>query len=314
MAGREGQIRRKRVAGLVPVAAAVAVLATACLPVNPSPVYLRGCAKTLSASTSGPVASTAVVEASGIVASRSQPGIYWVHNDSGDAARIFAIDTTGAVRATYVLAGATATDFEDIALVPSGVAGVDQILVGDIGDNTRTRTEVQVLRFTEPVVPASATTETVPAAAIATLRLRYPDGARNAESLLADPRNGQLTIVMKRQSNEAIRIYRAPANLASGSLTTLTDVGQLNLPGTGANATAIDMSRDARTIAVRTYANVFLYNVGSGVAVHTALSTAPCAANAAAEPQGEAIAFHADDLGFVTLSEGVSQPLNHRDV
>jgi hypothetical protein len=119
---------------------------------------------------------------------------------------------------------------------------------------------------------------------------------------------------MKRLATAPIKRDRAPANLAAGSLTTLTDVGPLNLPGTSSNATGADMSRDGRTIVLRTYSKVLVYNVPTGATIQSALTISPCTANAALEPQGEAVAIHPDDLGFVTLSEGSGQALHQRDV
>ena len=43
----------------------------------------------------GRVASDQIKEASGIAASHRNPGVYYVHNDNGDRARIFAIDEGG---------------------------------------------------------------------------------------------------------------------------------------------------------------------------------------------------------------------------
>ncbi len=40
----------------------------------------------------GTVAYEPIDELSGIVKSRTYPDVYWVHNDSGDEARIFAVD------------------------------------------------------------------------------------------------------------------------------------------------------------------------------------------------------------------------------
>ncbi len=277
-----------------------------------SPLHARSCAKTLATSIGGTVTNPAITEASGIVASRTQPGIYWVHNDSGDSARIFAIDSTGATRATYNFSGVSAYDWEDIALGPGPISGVDYLYIGDIGDNSKIRPNIQIYRVREPAVPAGIGTYALNG--VDRIDLVYPNGARNAESLLVDPRNGEITVVMKRTSTEPIRVYRAPANAANGSTTTMTDVGLLAIPGTTSNATGIDMSRDAKTIALRTYANVYTFNVPSGATVQAALGSFPCAANATVEPQGEAIAFHPDDLGFVTLSEGTNRPLNNHDV
>ncbi|RYG42513.1 hypothetical protein EON79_18735, partial [bacterium] len=41
------------------------------------------------------IALPVIDEGSGIVASRRYPGVFWTHNDSGDAARFFAIKADG---------------------------------------------------------------------------------------------------------------------------------------------------------------------------------------------------------------------------
>ena len=58
-----------------------------------------------------------------------------MHNDSGDTARVFALDGTGAVRGTYSLTGATAIDWEDITVVAGATPGSGTIYAADIGDN-----------------------------------------------------------------------------------------------------------------------------------------------------------------------------------
>ena len=45
----------------------------------------------------GHVSTRNIDEASGIVKSSRYPDTYWVHNDSGDSARIFAIHANGTV-------------------------------------------------------------------------------------------------------------------------------------------------------------------------------------------------------------------------
>ena len=276
-----------------------------------SAVYADACAAALRESTTGPVTNPAITEASGIVASRRQPGIYWVHNDSGDGARLYAIDTAGRRRATFVLQGVGAFDWEAIALGPGPIAGVDYLYVGDIGDNFLIRSTIRVLRFREPLVPVAPEIRTI-TSGVASLRLRYPDRARNAEALMIDPRTGMLYVVTKQVASEGIRVLAARANLAPGSTSTLRSLGTPDLPE-GGNPTGVDMSHDGRTIALRTYDDVYVYDVAPTMAVATALLARPCVANAAIEPQGEAIAFHTDDRGFVTFSEGAGQPLNHRD-
>ena len=113
----------------------------------------------------GEVDTPLVNEASGLVASWSNTGdgadgVWWIHNDSGSAPAIFAINGRGQLLATVALEGAEARDWEDIAVGPPAVAGgPSQLYVGDIGNNkamlgdATARGSVRVYRLDEPVVP-----------------------------------------------------------------------------------------------------------------------------------------------------------------
>src|SRR6267142_6134039 len=50
----------------------------------------------------------AIDESSGIVASRTSPGMYWTHNDSGDGPFIYAFDDRGHSRGVWRVTGAVA--------------------------------------------------------------------------------------------------------------------------------------------------------------------------------------------------------------
>ncbi|MBJ7514635.1 MAG: hypothetical protein JHC94_09975, partial [Acidimicrobiia bacterium] len=60
-----------------------------------SPVLVATCSKRLVASQSAPISNGALTEISGIAGSRLNSGLLWVHNDSGDTARIFGLDAQG---------------------------------------------------------------------------------------------------------------------------------------------------------------------------------------------------------------------------
>ena len=68
------------------------------------------------------MAQPALVEASGLVASRAQPGLLWAHNDSGGAPEVFAIGEDGSDRG-WSVAGAAARDWEDMAAGPGPAEG-----------------------------------------------------------------------------------------------------------------------------------------------------------------------------------------------
>src|SRR5579871_523899 len=67
----------------------------------------------------GPAINTTLIpEASGLVASPDNPGVFWTENDSGNPNSIFALDSTGALLGTYFLDGAVNTDWEEISVGP----------------------------------------------------------------------------------------------------------------------------------------------------------------------------------------------------
>jgi len=174
-------------------------------------------------------------ESSGIAASAAHTGIYYVHNDSGDTSRFFAIDAQGKLKGVYYfdgdhsLSALGVKDCEDIAVGTGPEAGASYVYIGDIGDNNAVRKYITIYRIKEPALPSSAAT---PANTIAgALYLKYPDGPRDAETLMADPVEKLLYIVSKRE--DSVRIYTTPLNFNPGDTVVLTSRGSLFVEGSG---------------------------------------------------------------------------------
>ena len=87
---------------------------------------------------------------------------------------------------------------------------------------------------------------------VATLNLTYPDGPHDAEALLVDPNTGDLFVVTKDLVGGVAQVFRAPANLASGSTTALTQVATVSL-GAGQGVTGADVTPAGDVVALRTY-------------------------------------------------------------
>ncbi|MFS8069702.1 MAG: hypothetical protein ACMG6S_25330 [Byssovorax sp.] len=242
----------------------------------------------------GTLASLDEIEVSGIVASLAHDGVFYVHNDSGDSARFFAIDLAGKALATFTVSGASAIDWEDIARAPCPAGTC--LFLGDIGDNGVARSDCAVYRVTEPTTIADAT---VPAEK---LPFTYPDGAHNAETLLADPATGGLFIVTKTLGISSV--YAFPLPLTPGKSVVLTKAGDISLPILPALVTGGDVHPLGRGVLLRTYADVWLFPQAPGMSVVDALVGAPCAAPSPSDPQGEAIGWLASGAGYVTTSEG----------
>lgn len=86
----------------------------------------------------------ALSEISGIIKSWAQEDVFWVHNDSGDSARIFAVKRDGALLKEIKFEGAKNLDWEDIAI------GGGNVIVADLGNNGNARKNLGVYVFPEP--------------------------------------------------------------------------------------------------------------------------------------------------------------------
>jgi hypothetical protein len=231
-------------------------------------------------------------ESSGAAVSRAHAGIFWTHNDSGDPL-LYAVDAEGRTAGRVRVTGAQVEDWEDIALAPCPSG--DCLYVADIGDNDAERPSITVYRVPEPAPNASAS---APAEAI---RLRYPDGAHDAEAMFV--LDGAIHVVTKGESGPIV-IYRAPSTAAPGAETTLERVRQL----TGGKVekperiTAADVSPDGRWVVMRTLESASLYPAAQ-LAGSGELTPRRIDLKGLDEEQGEGISF-APDGSLVVTSEG----------
>lgn len=255
------------------------------------------------------VASAELDELSGIVESRRTPGVFFAHNDSGDTARFFAIDARGRLLAEYALDGATAVDWEDVASAP---CGAEQCLYfADIGDNNLARSDYAVYRVREPEAPASPPATVRPVdVPWERLPFRYPDGAHNAETLLAHGATGDLYVVTKVETGSS-GVYRFPAASQGVTETTLTRVATLDLPASGAVlVTGGSLHPCEPRLLIRTYVRLFEYVLPEGRPLEAIFTATAREMPFRAERQGEAVGWRTNGRGYVTVSEGNGPPLN----
>lgn len=121
-------------------------------------------------------------EASGLVASAAHPGYFWTHNDSGNGAELFLIDSVANIAATMPLAQVTNRDWEDITIGPGPEPDKNYIYVGDIGDNNAKYPLKIIYRLEEPVTIEDNRIEKFD-----TLFIQLADGTRDSEALMIDP-------------------------------------------------------------------------------------------------------------------------------
>ncbi len=263
-------------------------------------------------------------EASGMVASKQHPGLFWIHNDSGDGPVIYAIDSTGRRMCAYEFTSddvvRDGSDWEDIAY-SQHISTADTsyyIWVGDIGDNEGKRDAINIYRMREgsnlKCVPTAKLSTPQPFSALRR-SFAYPDGPRDAETLLFDPFTNDLYIVSKRDLRN--RVYRVPKERVRDEKHDLkvadTLVFVIDLPFF--SSTGGDISSDGREILIKTYTHVYRWLREPNETLVSALARKPDIVNYVPEPQGEAICFNASGAGFYTVSEagsgGTTAALNY---
>ena len=188
----------------------------------------------------------AIRESSGIVASHQFEGIYWTLNDSGNPAALYATKLNGELIQEISIQGSQNFDWEAI-----GIDDQNQLWIGEIGNNSRLRTDLKVIVVAEPN-PFMDTEAKV----IATYPYRYPNENIDAEGLfIAD---GVPYIVSKEQ--EHATLYRFPT-LRPDTEHVLERVGEL---AEAKWVTGAGLSTDGTRLAVCTYDALWVYHGTAG--------------------------------------------------
>lgn len=231
-------------------------------------------------------------EASGLVASAAHPGYFWTHNDSGNGAELFLIDSVANIAATMPLAQVTNRDWEDITIGPGPEPDKNYIYVGDIGDNNAKYPLKIIYRLEEPVTIEDNRIEKFD-----TLFIQLADGTRDSEALMIDPISSDMFIVSKRE--DSVRLYQFSNIWKSGD--TLTAELKIKLPYF--NTVAADISVDGTEVLLKNYDHVYYWKRNSSEPIADLLARTPLELKYKPEKQGESIAWSRDGLGYYTLSE-----------
>jgi len=256
----------------------VALFATAATAASPAmPIRLEPVAR---------VVHLPIAEQSGIVMSHTYPGVFWVHNDSGDSARLFALTADGKVimpqwlsdeyipdapngpvgtKQPYpglVIESASNIDWEDIAL------DGDTLYIADTGNNGNARRDLGVYVLPEPNPRATDRQR-----ALKFLPVAYPSQKTypgeqwhyDCEALFVF--HGKLYFVTKHRAPGQINVPEISADLYRLDTAYTDRVNALALVDSKSNfggwVTAADLSPDGKRLAVLTdfpVASVWLFD------------------------------------------------------
>ena len=169
----------------------------------------------------GTIRDNRLGEVSGIAISMHDSNKFWVHNDSGNPAELFLIDSTGSVQRSIKLKGVFNRDWEDICTFKLNESAY--ICVGDVGDNVGRHKEYWLYFVKEPDFDqeqSAATASTKPSVETSDfqkIKFRYEDGPKNCEAFAWDASSKGILLAEKgfdRKRKDNLGIYRL--DLANG--------------------------------------------------------------------------------------------------
>lgn len=266
-----------------------------------------------------------LVENSAATLSHTQPGVFFTINDSGNDPLLFALDTTGADRGVWRVMGATNVDWEAASVGPCSLgspadtptAAADEcVYIGDVGDNEAQRTSRVIYRVVEPTAQAAGFSGSVEATA---LRYRYADGPHDVEAMYVAP-NGDTYLITKRRLVDATGVAR-PAlvfllprrDWGTDSTVVAQIVDSLPIvPGSAPMRVVTDaaLSADGRHLAVRTYAQVYVFATDSITGrVIGAIPPSTCNLVGTERSPGEGVAWYGRTGKLMLTAEGRNLPL-----
>jgi hypothetical protein len=244
-----------------------------------------------------------ITESSGLAASPTRDGVLWTHDDSGNPPVLFALGRSGRVTGTVRIPGVPDVDWEAMAAFRDA-RGRSWLAVADIGDNEARRSFVEV-----DVVPEPAGSGDVVEQPTLQLRLRYPDGPRDAETLLVDGARRRMFLVSKGLLTGTV--YAVPASAWDGSVPAAPVIRQATLVPVGTVALLLvtdgTIAPDG-TVLLRTYGELaafdpFPLEAGTRLLGPRATTALP------GQQQGEGLALAPGGRSVLLSSEGTGQPV-----
>jgi hypothetical protein len=251
----------------------------------------------------GILQNEAISEASGLAASRNNKGLFWTHNDSKDANRLFLFDEKGLDIGTFFVENAKNRDWEDLEIAT--INNTPYIYIADIGDNDGKHEKKYIYRIKEPKITPSKKPIVDTLRGTETIVVTYPDANRNAEALMIDQKTFDLYIVSKFEEN--VVVYQVPYPQSTTKINAAKPIATLPITF----VTAGTISLDNQEILIKNTDNIFYWKRKKDETIAAALKRPATILPYKKEPQGEAIAFANDGSGYYTVSEIKKKILPH---
>jgi hypothetical protein len=244
---------------------------------------------------------------------------FFVHNDEGKPL-LHVVNTNGQHMAAIHIKKAKNRDWEDITRIPRETGNL--LVIGDTGDNNARHKSARLFFVEEPRrdengrYPEKIKLEHK-------LKIRYPDGPRDCESIAWDSASEQILFMSKRDVPP--RLYGLSLDVALDQeeveLEFLAELPPFRPPtrkdillggkrgGWVSQPTGMDISADGTQLAVITYRSLYLWSREEGESWPQALQRAPAEFVGPPGLHDEAVSFGSDQNEVYVTTEGVPAPI-----
>ena len=244
-------------------------------------------------------------ESSGIAISYTLDNAVWIHNDSGDKARLYLVGFDGETKAVVDVKDADAHDWEDMCSFR--IDGKSWLLIGDIGDNSKRRgdkdPDCRLHLIQEPNIKTLGSKLSVPIHT--TMKFKYEDGIWDCEGLAVDSERKEILLLTKDLPHKC-GLYVMPLDIHDAKQKlTARRIASPYIP----YATALDISPSGHILVVGTMLNALAVKRTRAQSWEEAFRVAGTAFSLPPRKQGETICFDRTGKWLFVNSEGAKQPL-----
>jgi len=262
----------------------------------------------------GKIESVEIDESSGLAASKCQQDVFWTHNDSGDGAYIFALNSKGGHLGTWKVQNAENFDWEDLAAFKDS-SGTCFLYIGEIGNtNKLARTEHKIYRVKEPAVSSDNKNSTRKNPLLTdpaeNMRFRYSDTPHDSETLMVNPMSGDIYVLTK-GSREPSAVYKLKPVFDAETVLKADKISDLMLPAVPSGLlTGGSISPDGRRVILCDYSAGYEFTLPEGAGSFDDIwKQKPAIVDIGDRKQGEAISYSSDGNSVFATSEKKNSPV-----
>ncbi|MBF0266451.1 MAG: hypothetical protein HQL46_14395 [Gammaproteobacteria bacterium] len=189
-----------------------------------------------------------------------QNALIWTHNDSGNAAIIYALSTLGTHIGEYLLPDFP-FDWEDMSAV--SIDNINYLMLADTGDNYKFRRTYRLSFYVEPKVDSKKSLNTIINLDSSYLSwevlFKFENNkSYNIEATAVDSTSQKIYVLTKsKKKTKLFQLPLKPTHTGSGNEVVEAEFIQ-NMPDIK-RATAMDISRDGLSAVVLVYGYVYYY-------------------------------------------------------